>query len=99
MEKAMPDLKTTSVDATTASPATATNKKKAPGLSFRRFFTKPGVSPYDDLESDLPLAQITDPHRNAISDHNDVEVPKDWAIAPTNIVPTNYPHTTAPTAT
>src|SRR5260370_39776797 len=92
MEKAMPDLKTTSVDATTASPATATNKKKAPGLSFRRFFTKPGVSPYDELEWDLRLAQITDAKGNVIFEQKDVEVPKDWSMTATNIVASKYLH-------
>ena len=33
---------------------TATPSKKAPGLSFRRFFTKPGVSPYDEIEWETP---------------------------------------------
>ena len=46
----MPELKTTTVDTPAASPAITLNKKTAPGLSFRRLFTKPGVSPYDELE-------------------------------------------------
>ena len=59
----MPELKTTTAETTSAStPANpnANMKKTAPGLSFRRFFTNPGVSPYDELEWDLRLAQITD---------------------------------------
>ena len=38
----------------------APNKKKAPGLQFRRLFTKPGISPYDEIEWELRTAQITD---------------------------------------
>jgi len=87
----MPELKTTAVDATSASPAT-TSKKKAPGLSFRRFFTKPGVSPYDELEWDLRLAQITDAQGNVIFEQKDVEVPKDWSMTATNIVASKYLH-------
>jgi len=44
-----------SVAETTAAPSgfpttNAATVKKAPGLSFHRFFTKPGVSPYDEVE-------------------------------------------------
>src|SRR6266446_33156 len=92
MEKAMPDLKTTTVDATSASPAATTNKTKAPGLAIRRFFTKPGVSPYDELEWDLRLAQITDSKGGVIFEQKDVEVPKDWSMTATNIVASKYLH-------
>jgi ribonucleoside-diphosphate reductase alpha chain len=91
----MPEVKATTVDATAASPATpvtASNKKKAPGLSFRRFFTKPGVSPYDELQWDLRLAQITDAQGNVIFEQKDVEVPKDWSMTATNIVASKYLH-------
>src|SRR6266404_2895624 len=96
MEKAMPELKTTTVDATaavSAKPVTTDNdKKRAPGLSFRRFFTKPGVSPYDELEWDLRLAQITDSQGGVIFEQKDVEVPKDWSMTATNIVASKYLH-------
>jgi ribonucleoside-diphosphate reductase alpha chain len=90
----MPEVKTTTVDSPAASPAipVAPNKKKAPGLSFRRFFTKPGVSPYDELEWDLRLAQITDSHGGVIFEQKDVEVPKDWSMTATNIVASKYLH-------
>jgi ribonucleoside-diphosphate reductase alpha chain len=91
----MPELKTTPVE-TTAVPvspsANAQAKKTAPGLSFRRFFTKPGVSPYDELEWDLRLAQITDAKGNVIFEQKDVEVPKDWSMTATNIVASKYLH-------
>jgi len=90
----MPDVKTT-VDspaaAAPASPVTSANKT-APGLSFRRLFTKPGVSPYDELEWDLRLAQITDAQANVIFEQKDVEVPKDWSMTATNIVASKYLH-------
>ena len=35
---------------TTAASLTPTPKKRAPGLTFKRFFTKAGVSPYDEIE-------------------------------------------------
>src|SRR5271155_1771463 len=88
MERAMPEVKTTTVSAPPVTP----NKKTAPGLSFRRFFTKPGVSPYDELEWDLRLAQITDSQGNVIFEQKDVEVPKDWSMTATNIVASKYLH-------
>ena len=91
----MAELKTTTELKTTATstPATpSTQRKKAPGLSFRRLFTKPGVSPYDEVEWDLRLAQITDSQGNVIFEQKDVEVPKDWSMTATNIVASKYLH-------
>jgi ribonucleoside-diphosphate reductase alpha chain len=67
-------------------------KKKPSGLSVRRFFTKPGVSPYNEVEWDLRLAQITDAQGNVIFEQKDVEVPKDWSMTATNIVASKYLH-------
>src|SRR5271169_3754660 len=87
----MPELKTTTETTPTLStPA----KKKAPGLTFRRFFTKPGVSPYDEVEWELRLAQITDAKGNPIFEQKDVETPKDWSMTATNIVASKYLHGT-----
>ena len=85
----MAELKTeTETTATPSVPA----KKKSSGLSFRRFFTKPGVSPYNEVEWDLRLAQITDAQGNVIFEQKDVEVPKDWSMTATNIVASKYLH-------
>ena len=88
----MADVKT--VTPTAAPNLTIMNpsKKKAPGLSFDRFFTKPGVSPYDEVEWDLRLAQITDSQGGVIFEQKDVEVPKDWSMTATNIVASKYLH-------
>src|SRR6201984_3046303 len=75
-----------------AAPPTVPNAKKSPGLSFRRLFTKPGVSPYDEVEWDLRLAQITDSQGGVIFEQKDVEVPKDWSMTATNIVASKYLH-------
>ena len=64
----------------------ATNKKKAQGLTFRRLFTKPGVSPYNEVEWELRTAQITDSQGGMIFEQKNVEVPKDWSMTATNIV-------------
>src|SRR5262252_1654945 len=74
------------------------SKKKASGLQFRRLFTKPGISPYDEVEWELRLAQITDAQGNVIFEQKDVEVPKDWSMTATNIVASKYLHGTVGTA-
>jgi len=93
----MAELKTVTESTAAASiPVSAVsasnNKKKAPGLSFRRLFTKAGISPYDEIEWDLRLAQITDAQGNIIFEQKDVEVPKDWSMTATNIVASKYLH-------
>src|ERR1700758_2370901 len=93
----MPEIKAVNQTAAASSaPVTASNpavmKKKSPGLSFRRLFTKPGVSPYDEVEWDLRLAQITDSQGGVIFEQKDVEVPKDWSMTATNIVASKYLH-------
>src|SRR5262252_3958654 len=97
----MAEVKTISPTSPVSTPTTATptpvqnmtaQKKNAPGLSFRRLFTKPGVSPYDEIEWDLRTAQITDTHGNVIFEQKNVEVPKDWSMTATNIVASKYLH-------
>jgi len=83
---------TTAPSTPTAAATTSNNKKKAPGLQFRRHFTKPGVSPYDEIEWELRLAQITDAQGNTIFEQKDVETPKDWSVTATNIVASKYLH-------
>jgi ribonucleoside-diphosphate reductase alpha chain len=93
MEKTMSDVKTISANPTIS----AAEAKKSLGLSFRRLFTKPGVSPYDEIEWELRLAQITDAKGNVIFEQKDVETPKDWSMTATNIVASKYLHGTVGT--
>jgi len=94
----MAELKMSETKTTTVSQPAATSttvpapKKKAPGLAFRRLFTKPGVSPYSEVEWELRTAAITDSHGGVIFEQKDVEVPKDWSMTATNIVASKYLH-------
>jgi len=89
----MADVKTiTETAASSTAPNLVVLKRKAPGLSFRRLFTKAGVSPYNEVEWDLRTAQITDAQGNVIFEQKDVEVPKDWSMTATNIVASKYLH-------
>jgi ribonucleoside-diphosphate reductase alpha chain len=84
----MPEVKTTTVN----TPAASAAPVKKTGLSFRRLFTKPGVSPYDELEWEFRTAQITDSKGGVIFEQKDVEIPKDWSMTATNIVASKYLH-------
>jgi len=86
--------KTTKPATSVAAPPQQPSKsaRKAPGLQFKRFFTKPGVSPYDEVEWELRTAQINDASGNTIFEQRDVEVPKDWSMTATNIVASKYLH-------
>jgi ribonucleoside-diphosphate reductase alpha chain len=87
----MPEVQAKDQIKAQATPA-PTKKTKALGLTFRRLFTKPGISPYNEVEWELRLAQITDSQGGMIFEQKDVEVPKDWSMTATNIVASKYLH-------
>jgi ribonucleoside-diphosphate reductase alpha chain len=89
----MPEVKSINETAAPSIPVnSAVQKKKSPGLSFRRLFTKPGISPYDEVEWEVRTAAITDAQGNVIFEQKNVEVPKDWSMTATNIVASKYLH-------
>ena len=59
------------------------------GLSIRRYFTDPGVHPFDAVEWELRDARIG--HGDKVSfEQRDVEFPKTWSQNATNIVTQKY---------
>src|SRR6516225_9495508 len=62
------------------------------GLMFKRFFTKSGSDPLDEIEWELRTASIQNEKGEVIFEQRDVEVPKDWSITATNIVASKYFH-------
>ena len=81
---------TKKVTSSTASPAT--RSQTASALKFDRFFSKSGVSPYDEVQWELRTAAITDASGRTIFEQKDVEVPIDWSMTATNIVASKYLH-------
>jgi ribonucleoside-diphosphate reductase alpha chain len=88
----MPEVRDQIKSQTAPASANAPKKTKAPGLSVRRLFTKPGVSPYDEVEWELRTALISDSQGGTIFEQKNVEVPKDWSMTATNIVASKYLH-------
>jgi ribonucleoside-diphosphate reductase alpha chain len=71
-----------------------TSGQTAPGLKFPRYFTRTGISPYDEVEWELRTASITDAKGNSIFEQRNVESPKDWSMTAINIVASKYLHGT-----
>src|SRR6202142_1305900 len=88
----MAEIQTQTPTTAAATAAPTAPKQKATGLTIRRFFTKAGISPYDEVEWEYRLAQITDSKGGIIFEQKDVEVPKDWSVTATNIVASKYLH-------
>ncbi len=72
--------------------ASGTSGTNLGGLKVERYFTKAGVSPYDEVQWERRTATITDAKGNTIFEQKDVEVPIDWSMTATNIVASKYLH-------
>lgn len=64
--------------------------KKQRGLRFERYFTKPSVHPFDEIEWELRTASISNERGEKIFEQKDVEVPKTWSMTATNVVVSKY---------
>jgi ribonucleoside-diphosphate reductase alpha chain len=61
-------------------------------LRFARYFSRPNISPYDEVQWERRTAAITDAGGKSIFEQKDVEVPVDWSMTATNIVASKYLH-------
>ncbi|MDO8583909.1 MAG: vitamin B12-dependent ribonucleotide reductase [bacterium] len=60
------------------------------GISFSRFFTMPGVHPYDEIEWEKRDASITNGEGKVVFEQKGVEMPKFYSQTATNIVVSKY---------
>jgi ribonucleoside-diphosphate reductase alpha chain len=63
---------------------------QAPGLEFPRYFTRPGVDPFDEVDWELRSAVIGNEKGHVVFEQHDVEIPKSWSQQATNIVVSKY---------
>src|SRR5262245_31165845 len=61
-----------------------------PGLQFPRFFTLPGVDPFDEVDWEIRSAVIGNEKGKVVFEQRDVEIPKFWSQQATNIVVSKY---------
>jgi ribonucleoside-diphosphate reductase alpha chain len=62
----------------------------AAGTVVPRYFTTPGVNPYDELAWELRTAVITGEDGKVVFEQKDVEIPKSWSALATNVVAAKY---------
>ena len=74
----------------TAPRADDTAKGQAPGIHVRRYFTKAGENPYDQVEWEIRSATIQNESGKIVFEQNNVEVPKAWSQMATNVVTSKY---------
>jgi ribonucleoside-diphosphate reductase alpha chain len=65
-------------------------RKEKSGLKFERFFSREGSSPFDEIEWERRVAEITDDSGKVIFRQEDVEVPKSWSALATKIAVSKY---------
>jgi ribonucleoside-diphosphate reductase alpha chain len=59
-------------------------------LEFSRYFTLPGVDPFDEVEWEIRSAVIGNEKGKVVFEQRDVEIPKFWSQQATNIVVSKY---------
>lgn len=68
----------------------ASAKKPKAGLKFNRYFTKDGVSPFDQYDYELRSSVIRNTTGDAVFEMYNVEVPKEWSQVATDILAQKY---------
>src|SRR5574341_1334351 len=78
----------------TLAPETRPNTRKAtstePRLPITRFFTKPEVDPYDELQWELRSAVIEGADGKPVFEQHEIEFPASWSQNATNVVASKY---------
>jgi ribonucleoside-diphosphate reductase alpha chain len=65
-------------------------RRAAEGLPIDRYFTTPGVDPFDEVEWEFRSAVIGNERGETVFEQKDVEVPKFWSQTATNVVASKY---------
>src|ERR671922_2351278 len=63
---------------------------QAKGLKIPRYFTRAGVSPYDEIEWELRTASIANEKGKVVFEQSNVEIPKSWSLMATQAVVSKY---------
>ncbi len=60
------------------------------GLKIERFFSRAGISPYEEVEWEIRSATIMNDKEKVVFDQPNVEVPRFWSQMATNVVASKY---------
>jgi ribonucleoside-diphosphate reductase alpha chain len=77
-------------DAGQRSDDAASKTPEAKGLEFLRYFTLPGVDPFDEIEWETRDAVIQNEKGTVVFEQRGVEIPRLWSQQATNIVVSKY---------
>ncbi len=75
---------------TTLYPGLSTGRDDKPELRLRRYFTTPGVSPYDQITWDQRTAAISDESGKVFFEQTDIQIPSFWSQTATQVVASKY---------
>jgi ribonucleoside-diphosphate reductase alpha chain len=75
---------------TTAKRPSSARTATSTGLKFTRTFSQRAVKPFDEIEWDLRVAEISDDGGKVIFKQENVEVPKSWSALATKIAVSKY---------
>ena len=94
-EEVMPSISQTHRRRPTSSVAASRQPKgggsgAATSLHVKRVFSDPKVNPFDQLEWERRIAEITDDAGKVIFKQDNVEVPKSWSLLATKVVVSKY---------
>ena len=64
--------------------------KRRGGLTMRRYFTRPGVHPFAEVEWEKRSAVISGEKGETVFEQHDVEIPKSWSQLATNVAVSKY---------
>src|SRR5580765_2147343 len=67
-----------------------TASKAKTGLKITRYFSRAGVSPYDEIDWELRTASIINEKGKVVFEQANVEIPKAWSLMATQVVVSNY---------
>src|SRR3979411_1610675 len=70
-------------------PASA-SKRNRNGLPWKRYFTRPGTAPFDEVQWETREASITNEKGEVVFEQHEVEIPTTWSQVATNVVVSKY---------
>ena len=68
----------------------AAPKRNPKGLPWKRYFTRPGVPAFDEVQWETRSATIANEKGEVVFEQHDVEVPTGWSQVATNVVVSKY---------
>jgi hypothetical protein len=85
-----PQQKAGRVSSPAGFPAPLSLRRAAEGLTIERYFARPGVDPFDEIEWEERSAVISNEKGEIVFEQKDVEFPKFWSQTATNVVASKY---------